>query len=152
MLLRKSTIAFPGLGIGEFQVDSVAFSIGSVDIAWYALIIVMGIIAAVAYLIYRAGRIGVRSEDIIDGVIFVVPSGIIGARVYYVLTSLDQYNSFGDVINIRNGGLAIYGAIIGGALAVFGWCKVKKINFFAKNTSTFFVIFGIFKCSTRYLY
>ena len=131
MLLRKSTIAFPGLGIGEFEVDSVAFSIGSVDIAWYALIIVTGIIAAVAYIIYRSGHIGVRSEDIIDAAIFVVPAGIIGARLYYVLTSLDNYDTFMDVINIRNGGIAIYGAIIGGALAVIGWCKVKKINFFA---------------------
>ena len=103
----------------------------SYDIAWYALIIVTGIIAAVAYIIYRSGHIGVRSEDIIDAAIFVVPAGIIGARLYYVLTSLDNYDTFMDVINIRNGGIAIYGAIIGGALAVIGWCKVKKINFFA---------------------
>ena len=129
MLLRKSTIAFPGLGIGEFEVYSVAFSIGSIDIAWYALIIVVGMISAVSYLIFRSSKIGVRAEDIIDGAIFVIPIGIIGARLYYVLTSLDNYDTFMDVINIRNGGLAIYGGIIAGALTVVGWAKIKKISF-----------------------
>lgn len=130
-MLRISTISFPGLGIGEFDVDSVAFSVGDIDIAWYALIIVTGMIAAVAYLTFRSVRIGIRPEDILDGVIFVIPIGIIGARLYYVLTSLEHYDTFLEVINIRNGGLAIYGGIIAGTLTVIGWCCVKKIRFLA---------------------
>ena len=130
-MLRISTISFPGLGIGEFDVDSVAFSIGDIDIAWYALIIVTGMIAAVAYLTFRSMRIGIRPEDILDGVIFVIPIGIIGARLYYVLTTLDNYDSLLEVINIRNGGLAIYGGIIAGTLTVIAWCKVKGIKFLA---------------------
>lgn len=131
-MLRISTISFPGLGIGEFDVNSVAFTIGEeLEIAWYALIIVTGMIAAVAYLMFRASRIGIMAEDVLDAVIFVIPIGIIGARLYYVLSRLDHYSSFADVIDIRSGGLAIYGGIIAGTLTVIAYCKIKKINFMA---------------------
>lgn len=128
-MLRISTISFPGLGIGNFDINSVAFSIGSYEIAWYAIILTIGIIAAVAYTMWRARQVGITYDEIIDYALFVVPSGIIGARVYYVLTSLEKYDSFWEMINIRNGGIAIYGAIIGGAIAVFIVSKVKKIPF-----------------------
>ena len=128
-MLRISTISFPGLGIGNFDINSVAFSIGSYEIAWYAIILTIGIIAAVVYTMWRARQVGITYDEIIDYALFVVPSGIIGARVYYVLTSLEKYDSFWEMINIRNGGIAIYGAIIGGAIAVFIVSKVKKIPF-----------------------
>ena len=130
MILRSSIISFPGLGIGEFEVDSVAIHItDTFTIAWYALIITIGIICAVAYTMWRARQVGITNEIILDFAIWAVPSGIIGARVYYVLTSLEKYHSLSDVLNIRNGGLAIYGAILGGALAVFIVSRVKKIPF-----------------------
>ena len=128
-MLKISKISFPGLGIEEFEVDSVAFSIGDIDIAWYALIITCGIIAAGLYTIWRANQVNVSTDDIIDFLLFVVPTGIIGARLYYVLTTLDRYDSFLEVINIRNGGLAIYGGILAGALAVFLVARFKKIPF-----------------------
>ena len=130
-MLRISTISFPGLGIGEFQVKSEAFELFGVSIAWYALIITCGMIAAVAYVIYTAKKIGITMEDVIDFALFTIPIGIIGARLYYVLTSLDQFNSFLEVINIRNGGLAIYGGIIAGGITVLAVCYFKKINFLA---------------------
>lgn len=128
-MLKISKISFPGLGIGEFEVDSVAFSIGDVEIAWYAIIITIGIIAAGLYTIWRANQVNISTEDIIDGILFVVPSGIVGARLYYVLTTLENYHSFKDVINIREGGLAIYGGILAGALAVYLVMRFKKIPF-----------------------
>ena len=128
-MLRISSISFPGLGIDSFDINSVAFSIGSFEIAWYAIILTLGIVTAVAYTMWRAKQVGISYDDIIDYALFVVPSGIIGARVYYVLTSLEKYDSFWEMINIRNGGIAIYGAIIGGAIAVFVVSKVKKIPF-----------------------
>ncbi len=128
-MLRISKISFPGLGIGEFDVESVAFSIGNVEIAWYALIITVGIIAAGLYTIWRANQVNISTEDIVDFLLFVVPSGIVGARLYYVLTTLEKYHSFKEVINIRNGGLAIYGGILAGALAVFLVARYKKIPF-----------------------
>ena len=126
---KFSKISFPGLGIGEFEVDRVAFSIGKIDIAWYALIITLGIIAAGLYTMWRANQVRITVDDIIDFLLIVVPSGIIGARLYYVLTTLDEYDSFLEVINIRNGGLAIYGGILAGALAVFLVARFKKIPF-----------------------
>ena len=130
-MLRTSTISFPGFGIGEFNVESVAFSLFGMDIAWYAIIITCGMIAAVAYTILMAKKIGITTEDVIDYAIWVIPIGIIGARLYYVLSELDRYDSFLDVINIREGGLAIYGGIIAGGLTVLVVSYIKKINFLA---------------------
>ena len=65
-MLRISKIAFPGLGIGEFSVDSVAFTLfGNLDIAWYAIIITCGMIAAIAYAVTQAKKIGITFEDVI---------------------------------------------------------------------------------------
>ena len=130
-MLRISKISFPGLGIGEFSVDSEAFKIFGISIAWYAIIITLGMVAAVLYTVWRAKKIGITIDDVIDFALFAIPIGIIGARAYYVLTTLEEYSSFAEMINIRNGGLAIYGGIIGGALAVLGVAYFKKINFFA---------------------
>ena len=130
-MLRISKIAFPGFGIGEFEVNSVAFTLFGMEIAWYALIITCGMIAAVAYAVIQSRKIGITFDDVIDYALFTIPFGIIGARLYYVLSELDQYHSFLDVINIREGGLAIYGGIIAGTLTVFIVSHFKKINFFA---------------------
>lgn len=130
-MLKISELSFPGFGIGNFTVNSEAFSIGSFSIAWYAILITIGMICAVLYTVYRAKNIGLKPDDIIDFALAAIPIGIIGARTYYVLSEIDRYDSFLEVINIRNGGLAIYGGIIGGALAVFLVAKFKKIPFLA---------------------
>lgn len=122
-------LSFPGLGINGMEMNSVAFSIFGISIAWYAIIITFGLILAIAYTMYRASKIGVDYEQIIDFAIFVVPFGILGARLYYVLCELDRYHSFWEIFDIRSGGLAIYGGIIAGAVTVFVVCKVKKIPF-----------------------
>ncbi len=122
-------ISFPGIGIGEINLSSTAFSIGNVSIAWYALIITLGMILAVAYVMYRAKSIGIKFDDVIDFAIFVIPIGILGARLYYVLMKLEDFHSIGEVFNIRSGGLAIYGGIIAGTLTVIAVCYFKKISF-----------------------
>ena len=130
-MLRISKISFPGLGIGEFSVNSVAFEIFGVEIAWYALFITFGMICCITYAVLQSRKIGMTFDDVIDFALFTIPIGVIGARLYYVLSELDQYHSFKDVINIREGGLAIYGGIIAGTITVFVVSLVKKINFFA---------------------
>ena len=130
-MLRISELSFPGLGIDNFIVDSEAFSIFGISIAWYAVIITFGMICAVAYAATQAKKIGVTLDDICDFALWAIPVGIVGARLYFVLTSLDKFETFLDVINIRNGGLAIYGGIIAGAATVFVVSKVKKIDFLA---------------------
>ncbi|MBE6645156.1 MAG: prolipoprotein diacylglyceryl transferase [Ruminococcaceae bacterium] len=130
-MLSISKLSFPGLGIGEFSVNSEAFTLFGVPIAWYALIITCGMIAAVTYTVFRAAKIGIILDDVLDFVIFTIPIGIIGARLYYVLAEIEHYHSLADVFNVREGGLAIYGGIITGAITVFTVAYIKKINFFA---------------------
>ena len=130
-MLRISTLSFPGFGIGEFKVDSVAFKIGSFEIAWYALIITFGMICAILYAASQVKKIGISADELLDFAIITIPVGIIGTRLYYVLSKLEEFDSFYDVINIRNGGLAIYGGLIAGAISVFIICYVKKIKFLA---------------------
>lgn len=138
---HSSIISFPGLGIGEFSVKSVAFTLpfgDGIDIAWYALIITFGMICCLLYVLPQARKIGVTLDDIIDYALVVIPLGVIGARLYYVIFDTkhtyivdDPIETIVNIFNIRQGGLAIYGAIIAGAIAVLGVSIVKKINFFA---------------------
>lgn len=122
-------ISFPGLGIKEFAVKEIAFSLFGRDVAWYGVIITFGIILAVCYVLNRAKYYeGVKEDDIVDLALYIIPLSIIGARLYYVLTSLDQYETFAEAIAIWEGGLAIYGAVIAGALTALVFCLLKKIN------------------------
>ncbi len=130
-MLKISKLSFPGFGIGNFDVNSVCFSIFGYEIAWYAVIITCGMICAILYTVSRSKKIGVTSEDILDIALFTIPIGIIGARLYYVMTKLEDFDTFIDVINIRDGGLAIYGGIIAGGITVLACSIIKKINFFA---------------------
>lgn len=130
-MVYETKLSFPGLGIGEFTVDSEAFSLFGASIAWYALIICAGMIFAVTYITFRAKQIGISSEHVMDFALFVIPFGVLGARLYYVIMDLDSFDSIWDALNIRNGGLAIYGGIIAGAITVFCVCKYKKIDFLA---------------------
>lgn len=126
------TVSFPGLGIDNFNLNPVAFTIpifGGIEIRWYAIAITLGIIFAFSYCAYRAKQEGIILDHLLDITIFTVIFGIIGARAYYVLTSLDKYDSFYDVIAIWNGGIAIYGALIAGGITIFVVCKIKKIKF-----------------------
>lgn len=122
-------LSFPGLGIGEFKVSSVAFSLFGRNIAWYGIIVTLGIITAFCYSLYRSKFEKIKQDDVLDLAIFVIVFGVVGARLYYVLTKLEDYHSFGEMIAIWNGGLAIYGGIIAGGLAGFIVAKVKKIPF-----------------------
>ena len=124
-----TTISFPGLGIGEFTLSRTALSFGPFTVAWYGLIIVIGMIVAVSYVMWRAKQNKVSTDFILDLAIATILSGVVGARLYYVLTSLDHYDSFADVFKIWEGGLGIYGGIIAGGLAVLITARIKKVNF-----------------------
>lgn len=125
-----TNIAFPGLGIGGFRVSKVAFSIGDkLEVRWYGILITLGIVLAFVYSYWRGKKNeGIVLDDLIDIALWTVILGVIGARLYYVLTTLDQYDSFGEALAIWNGGLAIYGGIIGGCTGIVIACKRKKIK------------------------
>ena len=106
--------------------DRVAFTVFGISIYWYAILISIGIIAAVIVAGICAKRRNMPTDTPIDLCLLAVPLGLIFARLYYVLFNLDYYKTFADVINIRNGGLAIPGGIIGGLLGIFIYSLIKK--------------------------
>ena len=130
------TVAFPGLGL-EFQLNRVAFHIGSWPVYWYGVIIAAGFLLAVVYCSRQAPRFGIRQDDIVDMLIFAVPLCIVGARLYYIIFYLDLYRredgslDFGAMVRIWDGGLAIYGGVIAAVLTLLVFCRVRKIKFLA---------------------
>lgn len=128
-------IAFPGLGIKEFSLNKVAFEIFGREVVWYGLIITFGIVLALLYVLYRAKHDeGIKTDDIFDYAIFLVPFGVIGARLYYVIMEFENMKgkNLGETlyncIAIWEGGLAIYGGIIAGAIALILVSLHKKIK------------------------
>lgn len=114
----------------SFEFSPVAFTVFGKEIYWYGVIIVVGMILSAVYAFWRAKKLGIKIDDMYDYAIFIIIFGVIGARAYYVLTTLQthQYKSFLDVIAVWNGGLAIYGGIIAGIITVIVVSKVKKIK------------------------
>lgn len=122
------TISFPGLGL-SFNPSRVAFSIGSKPIYWYGIIIAAGFLLAVYYAMRRADQFGLTQDNIIDMLICAVPLAIIGARAYYCLFSWNLYKDDPiRVLYIWEGGLAIYGGVIGAVIGLFLYTKVKKVK------------------------
>ncbi len=120
-------IIFPSLGL-EFD-PARGFQIGGFTVYYYAVIIAIGLSLAVAYGLTRGKKFGIRADDIIDGVIWIVPVAIICARAYYVISEWDQYAADpSQIFNIRNGGLAIYGGVIGAGLCVILFSRIKKVS------------------------
>ncbi len=120
------TISFPGLGIGEFQINRTAFTLFGHEVRWYGIIITVGIILAFLYVLSRARIERFNEDDVFDYGIWTILFGVIGARLYYVIMEMGSYKTFYDVIAIWNGGLAIYGGIIAGALTILAVSKIKK--------------------------
>lgn len=120
-------ISFPSLGIA-INPSNIAFHIGPKPIFWYGIIIAFGFLLAVAYGIRRSKAFGLTQDNILDMLFCAVPLAIIGLRVYYCLFSWDMYKDNPiSVLYIWEGGLAIYGGIIGSVLGVFLFKKIYKV-------------------------
>lgn len=122
-------IHFPDLGI-VFDPDPVAFSLFGKDIYWYGIIIAAGFLAAVIYGLKRSGSFGLTEDHILDMLFVAVPSAIICARAYYCIFNWELYaeNPI-SALYIWEGGMAIYGGVIGAVVSVLIFCKVKKMPF-----------------------
>ena len=121
-------IQFPKLG-WTFHITPTAFSVGSIDIQWYGVLIVTGLILAMLYVMPRMKKFGLDADRAIDVIIGGVIGGIIGARTYYVLLRWDEYKgNIKAILNTRNGGLAIYGGLIGAILVGIVLCKIRKVK------------------------
>ncbi|MBN1778142.1 MAG: prolipoprotein diacylglyceryl transferase [Clostridiales bacterium] len=100
------------------------------SITWYSVLIITGILLAYVLGTRESKRLGLKKDTMLDVVLVSVPFGIIGSRVYYVLMKLDEFTADPvSVLYIWNGGVAIYGAVIGGALSVYVYSRIKKIPF-----------------------
>lgn len=126
---ENGTIRFPHLGIVLDHVAK-AFSVGSLEIACYGIVLAAAMVTGLLLVMKVADRTGQRGDDYFDlGMIAIVVS-VVCARIYYVVFSWDYYSThLKEIINIREGGLAIYGGVIGGAVTTALFCKIRKIKF-----------------------
>ncbi|MBQ4129696.1 MAG: prolipoprotein diacylglyceryl transferase [Ruminococcus sp.] len=122
-------VSFPKLGI-DFTIDRVAFSIGGVfDIYWYAILIVSGLLLAGLYAYFNAKRFEIDFDKLLNCVIVGLITAIIGARLYYVVFKWEYFASdFARIFNLRDGGLAIYGGIIGALAGGLITARVQKMK------------------------
>jgi phosphatidylglycerol:prolipoprotein diacylglycerol transferase len=127
-LMDVLDIAFPNLGIYLKNVPK-DFSIFGFPIAFYGLFVGLGVIAGILMASCQAARTGQDREDYWDLAFYAVTSAIIGTRAFYVIFRWDAYkDNLLSIFNLRNGGLAVYGGVIGGFAALFVYCKLKKKN------------------------
>ena len=125
--LNYSAISFPFLGI-EVNPGR-TFSVGPLTVHYYGLIIAIGLILAVVYAMKRSREFGLKDDDILDGVLWVTPFAIVCARIYYCAFSWQEYAANPiSVLYIWNGGIAIYGGVLGAVVGVAVFCKIKKIR------------------------
>ena len=119
-------VQFPGLGL-SFQLNRVAFTIGGVSIYWYGVCIAVGLCLALVFAFRHSLEFGVDPDSMVDVILIGVVLGIISARAYYVAMAPFKYESIWEMIAIRDGGLAIYGGIIGGFLFGGLACKWRGV-------------------------
>ena len=122
-----SEISFPSFGITVNP--STGFSIGPLSVHYYGLIIAVGLMLAVLYCSKRSHQFGIDEDTLLDGVLCVTPVAIIFARLYYCIFSWDLYAEDPiRVLYIWEGGIAIYGSVIGAIIGIIIFCKVKKLS------------------------
>ncbi len=134
--MSEILVAFPGIGIDSFAIDRAAISIGDFKIYWYGIILTTGIVLAFAYTAFRGKYEGVLFDDVLTIGLWAVILGIVGARTYYVLTSLDKFvpepfdlwEFLKAAVNLRQGGIAMYGSIIGGVIGAAIATRIARVN------------------------
>ena len=123
-----NNIKFEGLGL-DLNINPVMLEFNGIKIYWYAFIIIMGIAVCLLLCKKDDGKYNIKFDDILMLALFLLPISIICARIYFVLFKLDYYiQNPSQLFNIQNGGLAIYGGIIGAIGTIIVFCKVKKIK------------------------
>ncbi len=116
------------------KIDNVMFTIGNLDIYWYGFLIALGMLLAMIYGYRKLPKYGLEPDRFTDAVLVGLLGGILGARLYYVVFSIDKYLKVDgtldlyQVFNIRDGGLAIYGGVIGALIFGCLMAKIRKVN------------------------
>lgn len=131
----------------RLTIKPVAFYVCNIPVYWYAIFIVSSIAIAM-YAYYRKnGKFNIYYEDIIDLALILIPISFLCARLYYILFNLDYYTTLERIINIKDGGLAIYGGIIGGAIIAYLFCKKRNISFL--NLADYIIPYLALRTSNR---
>ncbi len=117
-----NTVTFPGLGL-SFTINRIAFSIGGINIYWYGLLIATGMMLAIWFAFRHCQEFGIDPDAMIDVIVVGVVMAIVCARAYYVAMAPFEYESVWEMLSVRDGGLAIYGGLIGAF--VFGGLACK---------------------------
>ena len=121
-------VSFPGLGL-EFAINSVAFKIFGLEIYWYAILITSGVILALLYANFNAKRFDCDMDKVLNCFIVGMITAILGARIYYVAFKWDCFSQHPqEILSIRDGGIAIYGAIIGALIGGLIVAKIQKMR------------------------
>lgn len=122
-------IGFPGLNL-EFTINREAFSVFGVSIYWYGIILCLGFVLGALYINSRVEEFGATKDDLLNCLLICVPSGIIGARIYYVIFEWSYYkDNLLEIFNTRSGGIALYGSVIGAFIGLYVYSRVKKLSF-----------------------
>jgi len=109
--------------------NPIAFEIGSFEVRWYGILIACGVILAMLLTSYNCKKKDVNFDIILDVFFIAFPAAIIGARMYYVIFEFENYkDNLIDMFNIRKGGLAIHGGLIGASIAIYIFARIKKMN------------------------
>ncbi|EHJ56312.1 prolipoprotein diacylglyceryl transferase [Streptococcus urinalis FB127-CNA-2] len=111
------------------MIDPIALKLGPIEIHWYAICIMTGLILAVYLAMKEAPLKKISGDDVLDFILMAFPIAIIGARLYYVVFQWSYYSKhLNEIIAIWNGGIAIYGGLITGAIVLYVYCYYKVIN------------------------
>ena len=126
--LKQNQVIFPKLGI-DITINDTAFTLFGLEIKWYGLLITLGMLLAMIYCFSQMKKYGIDPDRAIDAVIGGIIGGLIGARAYYVIMQWEDYaGNWKSIFNIRNGGLAIYGGIIGAVIVGGLVAKLRKVK------------------------
>ncbi len=120
-------VQFPGLGL-EFDLNRVAFTLFGMPVYWYGILIAAGMLLALLFAFHYARSFGIDADRMVDVVLISTVFSVVGGRVFYVAMAPFEYESFAQMLDVRQGGLAIYGAVIGAFLAGFFVCKWRKVS------------------------
>lgn len=124
------TVSFPGLGLHDIVINRVAFTLFGINVYWYGILIAGAVILCILLATREAKQFGLNPDFVMDNFLVLIPSMIIGARLYYVIFSWDMYkNDLLSIFDTRKGGLAFYGGVIGGLLGFLIMHLVKKKKF-----------------------
>ena len=128
-MMNLVEVKFPGLGI-DLNVNPVAFTIGSIEVYWYGILIALALVLAVVLAVKQAKGLNFPEGLVYDTILMIIPCAIIGARLYFVACNLDYYTKNPlEIFNLRNGGLAIYGGVILVFIGGLVMCRIRKIPF-----------------------